>query len=409
MNKLNIRLILIIYILFSLVSIGVASLFLTLFYFDAHDNLVENMSARVQSVVLSASEWIDADEHSVYRQSQDIEDPGYKSTVSSLRNLKATYIYTVSKDLQSNYYLIIDTDMEVEPVIGDLYMLSGDAEALFQSAFTDPGVVKSGKISDEYGTYITAVLGVKDSAGNVEMVIAADQDYSVVSRQRNFYVLIIAVLDSVLIIFFGLMGSVMISLLRKNNRMQRKIEGMAYYDSLTSLPNRISLMEKLRDMVNTCDANKNFSIGVFFIDLDNFKRVNDTEGHIAGDFLLQDVARFLSSHSANSLFVSRPGGGTKEFVARLGGDEFVMLCPTENITQTEMFVNGLLSDYRRMARDNDIIMKHSVTMSIGISFYPTQADDISTLLKNADIAMYKAKRAGKNSFYIFDSETDTPQ
>lgn len=408
MKKLNIRLVLIVYILFSIFSIGIVSLFLTLFYFDARDNLIDNMSARVQSVVMSANEWIDPDEHSVYRQSKDINDPEYKTTIESLKTLKATYIYTVSKDLQGNYYLIIDTDPEEISVIGDLYALSGDAETLFQSAFNEPGVIKTGKLSDDYGTYITAVLGVKDSAGNVEMVIAADQDYTVVVGQRNFFALIISLLDSVLFVFFGIMGFIVFSLLKKNNRMQRKIEGMAYYDSLTSLPNRISLMEKLRDMVIACDKNKNFSIGVFFIDLDNFKRVNDTEGHIAGDFLLQDVAKFLTAHSANSLFVSRPGGGTKEFVARLGGDEFVMLCPTENITQTEMFIDGLLKDYQRMAKNNEVVLRHSVTMSIGIAFYPTQADDISTLLKYADIAMYKAKRAGKNKFCIFDSETDIP-
>jgi diguanylate cyclase (GGDEF)-like protein/PAS domain S-box-containing protein len=170
---------------------------------------------------------------------------------------------------------------------------------------------------------------------------------------------------------------------------QRQIEHLATHDPLTGLLNRYSLYDRLEHAIS-CSRRDNTCIGVLFMDLNRFKQINDSLGHDRGDMLLEEIARRLR----NSV---REG----DTVARLGGDEFVIVM--ENI-----------HDIEEMVHVSDIILRNisatihldghelSVTTSIGGSVYPKDGENVTTLLKHADLAMYQAKEMGSGSFRFYD-------
>ena len=171
---------------------------------------------------------------------------------------------------------------------------------------------------------------------------------------------------------------------------EEKIKFMAYYDSLTKLPNRTSFINKLTDQLELA-KNKNVEGAVFFIDLDNFKNINDTMGHDYGDKLLIYVAKQFQSLIDE-----------KDIVCRLGGDEFILLFPYLNESEVEFYAKKIISLFNK-----PLIVENKqmyITASIGVALYPRDGADTSTILKNADSAMYKAKELGKNRFVLFDPE-----
>lgn len=170
---------------------------------------------------------------------------------------------------------------------------------------------------------------------------------------------------------------------------QRQIEHLATHDPLTGLLNRYSLYDRLEHAI-ACSRRDNTQTGILFMDLNRFKQINDSLGHDRGDMLLEEIARRL-------LKSVREG----DTVARLGGDEFVIVM--ENI-----------HDIEEMVRVSDIILNNisatvhldghelSVTTSIGGSVYPKDGENVTTLLKHADLAMYQAKEMGSGSFRFYD-------
>jgi diguanylate cyclase (GGDEF)-like protein len=170
---------------------------------------------------------------------------------------------------------------------------------------------------------------------------------------------------------------------------EQELNRLANKDALTNLPNRHWLMSHLPIALKRAEA-KQCSLAVFFIDLDDFKNINDTLGHSSGDRLLQEVARRL--HSA-----LRPG----DSVVRLGGDEFMLLL--ESLSKQEdlsAIANRIMQAF---SEPFDIQQKMlTISASMGISRFPYDGNDAETLIKNADIAMYSAKADGKNNFCIFD-------
>jgi diguanylate cyclase (GGDEF)-like protein/PAS domain S-box-containing protein len=179
---------------------------------------------------------------------------------------------------------------------------------------------------------------------------------------------------------------------RKQN--EERIEKLAYFDNLTGLPNRILMRDRLCQMVARAKRN-NDQIGLFFLDLDHFKRINDTLGHDTGDQLLQVVAERLSSVLRNS-----------DTICRLGGDEFVILIEdTKSRDGATMIACKLLETLSRQ-----IILKGKevyTTTSVGIAIFPEDGDDPDTLLKNADSAMYRAKDEGRNTYCFYSSEMNS--
>jgi PAS domain S-box-containing protein len=195
---------------------------------------------------------------------------------------------------------------------------------------------------------------------------------------------------------------------------QEKIAFLAYYDSLTNLPSRTLFMDLLNREINSAKRTGK-SVAVFFFDLDEFKKINDTFGHSAGDKLLVSVAKRLKRYLRPSDIIGRIPSllqddhkSTDNYLARIGGDEFTFIIPDlveKNVTTD--IADRILSLFKEPFHiwiPNGIDRELFISTSIGISFYPDDGKDVDTLLKNADIAMYKAKEKGKNTFCYYSSE-----
>jgi diguanylate cyclase (GGDEF)-like protein/PAS domain S-box-containing protein len=171
---------------------------------------------------------------------------------------------------------------------------------------------------------------------------------------------------------------------------QQKLMHLAHYDSLTSLPNRVLFHDRLKQMLAQAQRN-DWIIGLLFLDLDRFKTVNDTLGHSVGDLLLQKVSERLK------LCVR-----TGDTVGRLGGDEFAIILSELATPQDAGRVAQKIIDAFAPSFD---LEGHEVfvTPSIGITVYPGDSQDIETLIRNADAAMYSAKNQGRNNYQFYTS------
>jgi diguanylate cyclase (GGDEF)-like protein len=175
-----------------------------------------------------------------------------------------------------------------------------------------------------------------------------------------------------------------------------QISHLAYHDSLTGLPNRRMFLDYVeRALSHARRYNKTFAL--LFLDLDNFKQVNDTVGHDAGDQLLREVAERLTTCIRAEDYVARGETDLDNTVARLGGDEFIILLP--NISHS--YQAAKVADRIVHALVKPIIIRQKefyISTSIGITAYPEDGTDVDSLVKNADIAMYRAKHQGKNTY-----------
>jgi diguanylate cyclase (GGDEF)-like protein/PAS domain S-box-containing protein len=172
--------------------------------------------------------------------------------------------------------------------------------------------------------------------------------------------------------------------------MVQKMAHLAHHDYLTGLPNRMLLTDRVTQAISYAKRHTT-QLAVLFLDLDNFKHINDSLGHAVGDKLLESVASRLVAQVRHS-----------DTVSRLGGDEFVVLvledAHAEHSTITaEKILHALAAPHFLAGTELHI------TTSIGISTFPADGDDADTLLKNADAAMYHAKKKGKNNYQFFDN------
>jgi diguanylate cyclase (GGDEF)-like protein/PAS domain S-box-containing protein len=170
-----------------------------------------------------------------------------------------------------------------------------------------------------------------------------------------------------------------------------RVQHLAYYDALTSLPNRILAMDRLEHSLAEAKRH-NRHVAVLFLDLDNFKTFNDTLGHDAGDQLLAQVSARLAALVRQ-----------EDTVARVGGDEFLLLLPGADTARNVALVanktlKALELPFHVQGRELHL------TLSIGISIYPEDGVDRASLLKHADIALYKAKESGRNTYRFFNPE-----
>ncbi len=171
---------------------------------------------------------------------------------------------------------------------------------------------------------------------------------------------------------------------------EEKIRELADFDALTKLPNRRLLHDRVEQLLATAERDES-AVALMFLDLDHFKRVNDSLGHSVGDDLLCMVSQRLST-------VVRRG----DTLARLGGDEFVLAMPGINAAAAADVARRLLEECSVPfnMEGHDL----TVTPSLGISVFPQDGKDIETLLRNADAAMYKAKELGRNTFQFYAAE-----
>jgi diguanylate cyclase (GGDEF)-like protein len=185
---------------------------------------------------------------------------------------------------------------------------------------------------------------------------------------------------------------------------EKRLAYIAYYDGLTNLPNR-NLFEDRVEQTIAANSRDNVLSALLFLDLDNFKRINDTFGHIVGDELLMGVADRLRMMTRKSDSITH--NSNDPMFARVGGDEFTVLLreikkPEDAAKVAQRIIDSLTQPF--------VLNKHEVfiTVSIGIAVCPEDGDDLFDLMKNADAAMYHAKSKGKNNYqYYRKSMNDT--
>jgi diguanylate cyclase (GGDEF)-like protein/PAS domain S-box-containing protein len=174
-------------------------------------------------------------------------------------------------------------------------------------------------------------------------------------------------------------------------KAEERLDYMAHFDSLTGLPNRLLLKDRTEQSIAASLRSKN-QTAILFLDLDNFKNINDSLGHNFGDALLQAVSERLKNALRKS-----------DTIARIGGDEFIiLLSDIEGSDDVAMMARRLAESMREPFELQN--RTQNITTSIGISLYPNDGSDYDTLIKNADTAMYRAKEVGRNTYQFFTQE-----
>ncbi len=174
-------------------------------------------------------------------------------------------------------------------------------------------------------------------------------------------------------------------------RAEAQIRQLAYYDTLTGLPNRMLLLDRLGQALAVAER-AGHKVIVLFVDLDRFKRINDSLGHAAGDACLRQVARLLGSAVRQ-----------EDTISRLGGDEFLIVLPDARHGRDAVRVAGLI---HQALAEPLLVMGHLFRLgaSIGISVFPDDGRDAETLIEHADIAMYRAKEDGRNGYRFYTAD-----
>lgn len=197
----------------------------------------------------------------------------------------------------------------------------------------------------------------------------------------------------ILPMFFGILLHELKESHRELQSQIKKSNHAATHDILTGLPNRLFIIDHVSEAIKVA-REQHKKLALLFIDLDGFKRINDSFGHKTGDRLLQLVAMRIKARLRDG-----------DTVARLGGDEFVVLLNNVNTAETAMgFAERLIDIFNEPYYiDNRAVLASG---SVGISLFPGHGEDVDTLLHHADTAMYKVKRQGGNHVETFNSEAD---
>ncbi len=176
----------------------------------------------------------------------------------------------------------------------------------------------------------------------------------------------------------------------ERKKLTEYVNHLAHHDQLTGLPNRVLLLERIRNSIERAKRNRQ-KVALFMVDIDHFKRINDSLGHSAGDALLDLVAKKLTSAVRQT-----------DTVARMGGDEFVIVMPEiRDQRDAERCAEQII---RKVATPIALGNREvNVTVSVGLCIFPDCAREADGLLKNADAAMYEAKESGRNLFHVFNA------
>ena len=186
-------------------------------------------------------------------------------------------------------------------------------------------------------------------------------------------------------------SAVLASIILKRQAEQKQLEHAARHDSLTGLPNRSFLRLRLDHAIDQAKRN-NTMIALLFMDLDDFKVVNDTRGHNVGDQVLKIIAKSMHACSRSS-----------DTLARIGGDEFVLIIES---FQDQQDIHLIANKYLTAAACPIIVggVEYSLSASMGISFFPDDGESANVLIQNADTAMYAAKAAGRNAYVCYEQK-----
>ena len=359
---------------------------------DAQALLEDSVCKQLISASAAAREIIDVDQFLSYDDESMFEDPKYIATVLRLRDLQkqvgAMYIYAL-RMIDGEAMFIYDTDPEATFDAYELSSVHVDAFAGYESASIM-------NVQDEWGSFNTGAVPLyKD--GRVVGVVSTDIEDAFIMKSKA---------DNLrnMIIMAGALGLMLIAIivvlnitLNKLKRVQDELHRMAHYDKLTNLPNRQYLFEQLDTLAR---KKPRPPFVVFFVDLDNFKLVNDNAGHDAGDELLRHISKYLEQPTENAQ-VFRPTSGRLNVTARIGGDEFIIVVTKmETAQEAADYARSLLDGFRTEGISR-FIDEYNVGLSIGVALFPHHTEDYNVLLKYADIAMYHAKRSGKNQYMVY--------
>ena len=190
--------------------------------------------------------------------------------------------------------------------------------------------------------------------------------------------------------------------MRKKKVSEDIIYKLAYYDTLTGLPNRYHFNEKAEKVIEKANE-RHRAMALFLVDLDDFKKVNDTLGHQVGDEVLKEIASRLDKSLHDASCYTRCGliHDPDNFTSRLGGDEFVLIInEVVDAEQCGRIADSIISEFDKSITIDDY--DFNVTISIGISILPIDGSDLSSLLRAADLALYAAKDKGKNQYHFHE-------
>jgi diguanylate cyclase (GGDEF)-like protein/PAS domain S-box-containing protein len=281
--------------------------------------------------------------------------------------------------MESGAIVDISEGPRVEMRYDSLELLAGDDEPLIELA----GSLlprREPVVWDQGGRWIASRLSVGGTLHGVLLF------FSQTAREQGFE----EIDQDTLALMAALVGTAL-----ERRRTRSHLRTLAYYDSLTGLPNRLFFQERLRDALIDVRGHA-APLAVLFFDLDRFKDINDTLGHAMGDRFLQMVAQRLVR-----------AVGDDGIVARMGGDEFIVLYRyPENVERVQALADKLLHTIDQAYRLDGF--EQFITTSIGVSIYPEHGRDDETLIKNADIAMYQAKDRGGNAYFIYNESLERP-
>ena len=350
----------------------------------------------------------------------------YHRTLAALRALKddvgATYIYALWQH-QGKIYFVFDTDEANNDwdydkannewiYIGDKNRDDVEAPTPFSwyedadDVHLEPFETKESAasiIKDIWGDFITGAVPIFDASGKVIGAICVDIDDTFIvdiarSANKNLIILIV-----VMTIVMAAMTFIVYVLLCRIKKFQDKMFQMANYDVITGLPNRQYLFNYMQEVTSKYESAKvKPAFALVFVDIDNFKKVNDGAGHDAGDALLRAIAGFLDKALYKSKSF-RPPAGVLNVSARIGGDEFIQIAAdvhTED--QADIVAKKLIDAFQAQSAEiSPFIAQFDVGLSIGIALFPKHTKDFHVLIKYADIAMYHAKKSGKHNYRIY--------
>ena len=361
--------------LFIIIGIVIVLLSLANWHFELRPRLVNEAIMNMQIMSASRAQSIEAQFQNIRKQSD------YSVIRNSINEL------LLLNDPATGQNLFIGVELEVDydavPVKPDNLKISAGNTQCVQCIKTDNPVYNrtTGELIAIIRIYANPVFYqrlVKDVANQLALAL-------------------VAVLIIILIAWY-LTNRLLRKLKRREENLtyeisERKIaEGklhqIATYDQLTNLPNRYLLHSEFKQKLEEVQRYENM-LAVLFFDLDHFKTINDIYGHETGDVLLQAVSRRISGLIRSY-----------DLLARFGGDEFVMIMPhLEGAEAVYPVVEKIIESFEQGYDLGEVTVQ--VTTSIGISVFPQDGDDPSTLLKNADMAMYRAKSEGRNGYHFF--------
>jgi diguanylate cyclase (GGDEF)-like protein len=311
-------------------------------------------------------------------------------------NRDCHFIYLLYSDKQQIKFLLDASPRPTADVSksGDVFE---DATQALKQAMSTKKVFIEGPVSDHWGTWVSVrmpVTATMDAPVFITLNIDAEAKHW---NNRILNKMLVPMIS--MLIFSG----ILMWLIWQNRAREKLLEhmfnstsvltGLANNDALTGLPNRRLLEDRMTQALKSARRGK-LIVAVLFLDLDHFKAVNDTHGHNVGDKLLKSVAARL----VDLLRV-------EDTIARIGGDEFIVLLPRiKDEKEVRMIAEKIVEGFTKPFTLGDKVLQ--LGASVGISMYPKHALTPKNLIKQADSAMYTAKRQGRSCYAIYDSSME---